>query len=171
MSNKTRKNAKAKIASAHSNRLILYTLSLFLLFSAVFLLLTKPESNKGLIKNCTEYASKSEIFHCNITNLEYVVEPAQRQLGLSGRDNLDNNQGMLFVFEQPSEICMWMKDMKFALDIVWIDESGKIVKLLKDVKPDTYPASFCGRDTRYVLEVNSGTMDRIGIGVGDSIRL
>lgn len=64
-----------------------------------------------------------------------------------------------------------MKDMKFNLDIIWLDEKGKIVKLLKNVSPATYPENFCANNARFVLEVNSGTMDKLGIGVGDSIRL
>src|SRR5574341_1002590 len=60
---------------------------------------------------------------------------AKRQKGLSGRESLGDNQGMLFVFEKPdTQPSFWMKDMKIAIDILWID-NDQIVQIDKNVQP------------------------------------
>ncbi len=164
---------KAKTGSAPDRRLIDLITVLLVLVSAISLILLpslKPRTSEKPV-NCEGPTTKSEIFHCNITDLEYVVEPAQRTLGLSGRDGLSDAQGMVFVFNQSSRQCMWMKEMKFNLDIVWLDENKKIIKILENVSPDTYPTSYCADDTSYVLEVNAGSISRLGLGVGDSVQL
>ena len=174
MSNKTRNAEKVKTRSALSKHLLAkvsVAIILVCILSFIFLLLSGSRTNPSSQNNCESPSSKSEIFHCNVTKLEYAVEPDQWELGLSGQDSMPAEQGMLFVYGEPSRQCIWMKDMKFSLDIVWLNENKQITKLLKDVSPDTYPTSFCAEDTRYVLEVNSGVMDKLGIGVGDSIQL
>lgn len=174
MSNKTRNGARVKTGSAPNQLLSLITSAFFILvgvLSLIFLVISDSKTGSVAPANCEDSSSTSEIFNCNITELEYVVEPRQRELGLSGREHLPENSGMVFVFDQPATRCMWMKDMKFSLDIVWIDDNKSIIKVLKDVRPETFPTSFCTPDTRYVLEVNNGVMDRLGIGVGDSLQL
>lgn len=53
--------------------------------------------------------------------------PSERSLGLSGKSALENDEGMLFVFRENGRYGFWMKDMKFSIDIVWIDENRRIV--------------------------------------------
>lgn len=83
----------------------------------------------------------------------------ERQRGLSGRANLASDHGMLFVFDQSDRHCMWMKDMKFAIDMVWLDDSGVVVEHARGVGPETYPKIFCNdtRNARYVIELPSGS--------------
>ena len=81
------------------------------------------------------------------------------------------DRGMLFVFERPSRQCMWMKDMKFNLDMIWLSPSRKVLRILKDVSPDSYPKGFCADDTSYVIELNSGASDKLGLRVGDYTEL
>ena len=93
--------------------------------------------------------------------------------GLSGRSCLGDGAGMLFVYGDAStERCFWMKDMNFALDIIWLDSGKKITAIKKDVKPETYPDAFCpSDDSKYVIELNSGTSSRAGLQVGQKISL
>lgn len=93
------------------------------------------------------------------------------QRGLSGKSSLAPNTGMLFVFSSLSRPEIWMKDMKFAIDIIFIDGSGKIVELFENATPQSYletpPRVFRTlEDAKYVLEVPAGTVDDIGIEVG-----
>jgi len=99
---------------------------------------------------------------------------AERQKGLSGRASLDKDSGMLFVINNKATPTFWMKDMKFAIDIIWIEE-GKIIQIDKNVPPP----SFGTPDNKlklyspksavdYVLEVNSGYSDLHNIKVGDA---
>lgn len=87
-----------------------------------------------------------------------VAEVAKnKSLGLSGRDCLDQGRGMLFVYQNTSDYCFWMKDMNFSIDMVWLDEAKNIVTIHKNATPDSYPATFCPtRPAMYILEVPTG---------------
>ena len=97
--------------------------------------------------------------------IEIVNDDASRILGLSGRAELSDDQGMLFEFDDSStKHCFWMKDMKFSIDIVWLDQNKNVVEIKDDVSPDTYPNSFCpDKPAKYVLEVASGRAEELGI--------
>ena len=80
-----------------------------------------------------------------------------REQGLSGRLNLPEGRGMLFVFENDDTWGIWMKDMLFSIDIVWADASGTVITVAAHVAPDTYPKSFYpSAPARYVLELPAG---------------
>lgn len=97
--------------------------------------------------------------------------PESRTLGLSGRKSLENDEGMLFVFDQPSKYSFWMKDMNFPIDIIWLDESKKIVHIKKDARPELYPESYAPRgDAKYVLEVVSGFSEKNNLKEGDKVK-
>ena len=92
----------------------------------------------------------------------YVFEvrrtPEERAQGLSGRSGLTDDEGMLFIFDYDARHGFWMKDMLFALDIIWLDADMNVVHAETDVSPDTYPRSFVPTvPARYVLEINAGT--------------
>jgi len=77
--------------------------------------------------------------------------------GLSGRESLGQDEGMLFIFEKPDKYGFWMKEMNFAIDIVWIDESKKIIGVEKNVEPETFPKTFYPENPiKYALELPSG---------------
>lgn len=101
---------------------------------------------------------------------EVADETAEQTNGLSNRDRLLPNTGMLFVFDEPGEQCLWMKDMKFDLDIIWLDEDKKIVKIKENVSPETYPDTFCSeKPAKYVIEVNSGVVAEAGLALGKTL--
>ena len=103
--------------------------------------------------------------------LEEASTNSERTLGLSGRRSMDHDKGMIFDFMQPGEYCMWMKDMHFALDMMWLNENKEIIYMIEDVTPDTYPKSFCGpTEARYVVEVNKGTVKAGDLHVGQRLR-
>lgn len=105
-------------------------------------------------------------------SLEIADTPATRAQGLSGRDSMSNRQGMLFVFDQPDAGCFWMKDMRFNLDIIWLDNSNKVIYMQQDLSPSTYPHDYCpGQNSQYVLEVNAGTAKSLNLKLSDKITL
>src|SRR3989344_573955 len=59
---------------------------------------------------------------------------AAREQGLSGRENLKEEEGMLFVFDYPDKYSFWMKDMNFPIDMIWIIENKKIIYIKKGDK-------------------------------------
>ena len=77
---------------------------------------------------------------------------------------------MLFVYDEPDIPSFWMKDMKFSIDIIWIDENNKVVGIEKNINPETYPQTFApSRQILNVLEVNAGWSDAHSIEIGDKI--
>lgn len=97
---------------------------------------------------------------------------AERTQGLSGRDDLDDINGLLFVFPETDYHGIWMKDMNFPIDIIWIDEDLKVININKGVTPETYPRIYRpDRPARYVVETNIHYSDTFGISAGQTVRL
>jgi uncharacterized membrane protein (UPF0127 family) len=104
--------------------------------------------------------------------VEVVSSEDDMRKGLSGRDKLLNNHGMLFVFPDVAYHGIWMKDMRFSIDIIWLNEQSEIVYIERNLGPDTYPEIFRpSRQAKYVLEVNSGFVDQHFLRVGDSLEV
>ncbi|TSC62145.1 MAG: hypothetical protein G01um101448_586 [Parcubacteria group bacterium Gr01-1014_48] len=95
-----------------------------------------------------------------------------RARGLSGRKSLSANEGMWFIMESPGIHGIWMKEMYFPIDIIWLDDSHRIVTIEPLVAPASYPKVFYPTvRARYVLEVNAGFTAEHGIVAGDRILL
>lgn len=93
----------------------------------------------------------------------------QRQ-GLSGRESLADNSGMLFVYNDSERRCFWMKNMRFPIDIVWLDADKRIVHIYENLSPNTYPESFCSDElARYVIELNSGMVKKLDLSIGQQL--
>ena len=91
---------------------------------------------------------------------------------MSGQDALKKDEAMLFIFDEPGMHGFWMKDMRFSIDIIWIDENLRVVHLEENVSPSSYPESFIPSvDAKYVLEIYTGQAAAQGIGLGDAVQL
>ncbi len=91
--------------------------------------------------------------------VEVVTEEKDMRRGLQGREGLADKRGMLFVFRNDAILSFWMKDMKFAIDMVWIDSSRRIVTIAPSRPPCVKePCEVYASKTnaRYVLELPSG---------------
>lgn len=105
-------------------------------------------------------------------SVEIAANQEQKTKGLSERNHLPAEQGMLFVYNESQIIRIWMKDMRFAIDIIWIDENSKIIHIENDVQPDSFPKIFSSQEpARYVLEVNAGFAEKNNIKIGDEIKI
>ena len=95
---------------------------------------------------------------------------SSRALGLSGRYQMRDNEGMLFVFDVPGRYGFWMKDMNFALDIIWINQNGIVVKIEPNLTPGSYPKTFINdAQASYVLEINAGRAEQYGLFLGSKV--
>jgi O-antigen/teichoic acid export membrane protein/lipid II:glycine glycyltransferase (peptidoglycan interpeptide bridge formation enzyme)/uncharacterized membrane protein (UPF0127 family) len=105
---------------------------------------------------------------------EVVRDTDSIRRGLSGRDFLDPEKAMLFVFPEPRRYRFWMRGMRFPIDIIWICDDT-IVGITRRIapKPDAPRPRFyyAPRKANYVLEVNAGYAEQNGIAVGDKITL
>lgn len=99
-------------------------------------------------------------------NLLVAKSDKDRIKGLSGRSNLPQNQGIVFVFERKERYPFWMKGMNFAIDIIYIDDST-VVDLFENVPPAKKGENIIiykpERNANYVLEINSGKAKELGI--------
>ncbi len=96
----------------------------------------------------------------------------ERIKGLSGTPFLPHNVVKLFAFGAYGEHSIWMKDMNYAIDIIWANKEGEIVYIEEDVSPDSYPKSFASPEPAwYVIETVSGFSKENDITVGDKVRL
>lgn len=93
-----------------------------------------------------------------------VSTPKAREKGLSGKDSLGENRAMLFEYSGTTASCMWMKDMKFNIDIVWLSSDKKVIDYKVNATPESYPEVFCPKSQAvYVLELPSGSVARLNI--------
>ena len=98
----------------------------------------------------------------------------QRTKGLSVKDALAENEAMLFVFDNEGEHTFWMKDMKFPIDIIWINSNKTVVHIEHNLQPCGYgllcPTYKPGQDSLYVLETVSGFAEKHDVVQGTRIQ-
>ena len=101
-------------------------------------------------------------------NMEVVDTPEAMEKGLGGRDNLNSGQGMLFEFSNDGKWGIWMKDMKFSIDIIWFDKFLKVVGMKENATPESFPEIFYPKTSAsYVLEVPAGFVQKELIKIND----
>lgn len=91
-----------------------------------------------------------------------------REKGLSKTSSLRESEGMLLVFDTDGKWTIWMKDMNYPLDLIWLDKDKKVVYIVKNAPPESYPfESFSPKqEARYVVEVPAGTVGRKSVVIG-----
>lgn len=105
-------------------------------------------------------------------NVELAVTPDQRSQGLMYRRDMAKDAGMLFDFgSHYGRASMWMKNTYIPLDMVFIKDGGEIESIAERTTPHSLEAISSRGRVRYVLELNGGTVARLGIGPGDRVEL
>lgn len=94
--------------------------------------------------------------------------PQQRQTGLMFRENLPQQEGMLFVFEDAAVQCFWMKNTLVPLTAAFVADDGRIVNLA-DMQPQTTDSHCSEAPVRYVLEMNQGWFSKKGLRKGTKL--
>lgn len=117
-----------------------------------------------------EFAPHSVLLNNTRISLEIASNTASQIKGLSGRTSLPEGQGLLFIFSSAGFHGFWMKEMNFPIDIIWIDDSFKVVTIKADTNPQTYPKVFYPvSPARYVLEVNAGVASSSSLKEGEML--
>lgn len=141
---------------------------LVLFLSLMFLAWNKFYS---IEENVSEYTIKEVKIKGNIIKVEVADTREKREKGLSGRQSLPENQGMLFVFDTFGYYSFWMKDMNFSLDFIWIS-GNEIKEITRNVRPEDYqsPKTLSSKNKiDKVIEVNAGLAEKLGIKEGDKL--
>lgn len=102
--------------------------------------------------------------------VEIVQDPETRELGLMHRDDLPENQGMLFVFEVSHVLSFWMRNTFIPLDIAFISEAGKIVDIQRMEPLDESVSYVSAKPALYALEVNAGWFEKNKISVDGQVK-
>lgn len=112
-------------------------------------------------------------------DIEFKVEiadnPMERSRGLMDRSSMEEDEGMLFIFEKSDYVKFWMKNTLIPLDMIFIDQNHKIAHIASEVKPcpdgvldcPLYPSEL---PVRYVLEINAGLAKKYGFKNGDLVK-
>ena len=153
---------------------ILSGISLFLMMNS---LSNTTEGYENFLKGVesipnTGYLQAKVIINDFDLRVYLAVTNDQQVNGLSVKDHLNENEGMLFVYEQPTRQGFWMKDMKFPIDIIWLDNNGTVVYIRNNLQPCIITFPFLcpiyipDKDSLYVLETVSGFAKKHSIKIG-----
>lgn len=142
------------------NKFFLSILIIIILLIAIFIY-TQTNKNKACFdKNCF--------------NIEIVSSQEKLSNGLMFRESLDENSGMLFIFPEENSHNFWMKNTLIPLDIIWINTDKEIIFIQHNAQPCLKePCEIFTSDEKalYVLEINSGISEKIGLEVGEKVDL
>lgn len=105
--------------------------------------------------------------------VEIADDPEERQQGLAGREMLEPDSGMLFIFEEPAQLTFWMKDTLIPLDILFFGPQGKLLggQTMLPCEADPCPKYYSEEGSSLALEVPAGFQEFYGIGKGWQIAL
>lgn len=104
-------------------------------------------------------------------SVEVMRTAEDRARGLMYRQQMKNNHGMLFDFGQNTTARMWMKNTYIPLDMLFIRADGSISNIAGNTVPHSTDVLSSKGEVRYVLEINGGLSDKLGIGAGDQVTL
>jgi uncharacterized membrane protein (UPF0127 family) len=101
--------------------------------------------------------------------VEMALTPAQQETGLMFRREVPADHGMLFVWDEPREVPMWMKNTLVPLDMVFIGADGKVIHIAEDTVPQSLAQISSGGPVKATLEVQAGITEKLDIRVGDKV--
>lgn len=103
-------------------------------------------------------------------DIEIADNIPERMQGLMYRKSMDENKGMLFVFQEYEQQGFYMRNTIIPLDIIFLDSSNQVIKIHKNTTPFSETTLPSGKPSMYVVEVNAGYTDKYGIKDGDKIK-
>jgi uncharacterized membrane protein (UPF0127 family) len=140
----------------------MFYLAIFLLLLVLFYLICASK------KPC-EYDIERVVINGNAFNVELATTREERSEGLMFREDLPEEEGMLFIFDAEEVYSFWMMNTYIPLDIIWMDAGREIVYIERDAQPCGEICTPIDPNTKakYVLEINGGLSDEMGIKEGN----
>jgi uncharacterized membrane protein (UPF0127 family) len=141
-----------------------------IVFLLTCILLLSACNQKQAIDLCLKSQKGSPDAIC--IKVEMADTPAAREKGLSDRDLMERENGMLFIFQEKGGYGFWMKDMRFPLDIMWLGEDKTVVLIkenLQPCKPAECPLHGLNVTSLYVLETNANFARKNNITEGTKV--
>ncbi len=143
---------------------------IFITIIVILVALTITFLTSDFYKNNNQ-KTKEVCFKENCYNVEIADTQQERELGLMNREKLDDDKGMLFIFEKAGIYGFWMKNTLIPLDIIWIDGNNKIVDIttMQPCKIEICRTYTPTSNALYVLELNANTSKEINLSIGDKL--
>jgi len=137
----------------------------------------ETSENKSLTKEVT-FTKEGKLTLLKATNdsivamldIEFAETDYEIQTGFMYRKAIQNDHGMLFIFENEIRMSFYMKNTEFALDIIFINSDNEIVSIQKNAKPFDKTSLPSDAPAKYVLEINAGLSNHWGLEAGDMIK-
>ena len=104
-------------------------------------------------------------------SIRLAETPLERQKGLMYEKDLPSDAGMLFDFAEEKRVSMWMKNTFIPLDILFFDKKGVLFQIHYKAEPFSENTIRAKQPTRYVLEINAGVTEKLGIEIGNKLKI
>jgi len=130
-----------------------------------------PARGESVIFSTAQLRIVTQTGQSHVFEVELALMPAQHRRGLMFRKHLEAGHGMLFDYNPPRPIAMWMKNTFISLDMLFFDASGRITKIAARTEPFSQDLIVAPGSTRYVLEIPAGTAKSLGLTVGDKMMM
>lgn len=145
----------------------LLTGAIVIFFLAILILVIFISKNNSQTKTKVTINNKS--FNVFVAKTE-----TEKQIGLSSKNKIDDDQGMLFLFDKPDFYSFWMKEMKFPIDIIYI-ENNKITTIIKNAQvlseTGNLPTYQPKEKSEMVVEIKAGLAEKYKINEGSSVKI
>ena len=149
----------------------------FIIALSMLVFSCKENSKKTITTQSVEFTHEGDLtVYLNVSdtvktkfNIEFAETEYETQTGLMYRKGMKNNQAMLFIFPDETMHSFYMKNTEFPLDIIYIKENLKIASFQENAQPLNENGLSSQVPIKYVLEVNSGLAQELGLSIGDSI--
>ncbi len=177
MSKRTKKSHKKKQSKIFqiTGIVLIVGLLLYLAFANLF---NKNNNKRTMVKSYTtiDFVKNGELTFLNGAgkyiskiDIEIAEDDNSRTQGLMYREKMKPNQGMLFIFPYESMQSFWMKNTVIPLDMIFVNKDNEIVTIRKNAVPFDTGHYSSTKPAKFVIEVNAGYTDSLGIKVGDKI--
>lgn len=155
----------------------IYKSSVILMVVALLAFSCKEEPKKTIATQSIDFTHEGDItifLNASDTvktkfNIEFAETDYETQTGLMYRKGMDDDQGMLFIFPDQRMHSFYMKNTEFPLDIIYIKDDLKIASFQENAQPLNETGLSSQVPIKYVLEINGGLAQELGLSIGDSI--
>lgn len=150
-------------------RLLIPIVSAIIILLTIYIIFFRTTEPEWIKEGEVTFLKKESLEIITKIDVEVAVTPQERMQGLMYRSKMDENKGMLFIFEREELQSFWMKNTKISLDIIFIDSNGIINTIHRNTEPYSEESLRSKQPSRFVVEVNGGFCEKNHIKEGDLI--
>ena len=153
----------------NQRNIIIISVVITALVTSYFLFFKKPSEPQFVKQGEVTFLKKNTKQLVKKIDVEVANKPKERSQGLMYRSHMDEDNGMLFIFDRPDKESFWMKNTIISLDIMFIDSVGIIDTIYRKTTPYSERSLPSRRKVQFVVEVNGGWSDKNGVKENDLI--